>query len=104
MLTNDEWISGEYEIAVPAKRRITITIREVSGARRVWGPSTHRQETISDAIGVAVRKHFGKKHGFFIDSGLTNYPDSTRYGQVGHSVGNGSSMDTGRVRIDIEED
>lgn len=82
---------------------LTITIRECKLNGKVWGPTNHKTDDINTAIRRAIDKHFGKLHGFYIDHGLTVNPDSTQYGQIGHSIGNNSSsMDTGRIRIDIE--
>ena len=53
------------------------------------------------AIGLAVRKIFGRGRGFAIDSGLGTYrwPNGklTQYG----AITKGRSVETGRLRVDI---
>ncbi|WP_406850124.1 hypothetical protein [Chromobacterium phragmitis] len=81
---------------------ITITITECRTDGRTWS-STHRTADRDVAVERAIVKHFGANHSLYLDRGLTLYPDDTRYGQIGHPIGNRTaSMDTGRVRIDIE--
>lgn len=63
--------------------------------------STHRTDCDEIAIGRAIDKHFGKRATWHQDNGLSN--QYARYGQIGHYIGQGCySMDTGRVRIEVE--
>lgn len=83
---------------------ITITIRECKTNGRTW-TSAHRTTDVDLAVRRAISKHWSAKHGFYGDHGLNQGLDrnTTRYGQIGHPVSTGgSTMDTGRVRIDIE--
>lgn len=82
---------------------ITIKIRECRIGGQIWGSTTHRTDDADEAIRRSINKHFGKKYGFYIDNGLTDNSADTRYGQIGHYLpsANCSTMDTGRVRIDI---
>jgi hypothetical protein len=83
---------------------IKITIRECKESGRVW-ESRHGTDDADEAVLLAVKKHFGPRSGFYTDRGLTVDPSRTLYGQIGHQLrgSNGTStMDTDRVRVDIE--
>lgn len=78
---------------------MVVTIVECKSQGREW-ISNHKTNDKHEAIRRAIKKHFGTRAGFFRDNGI----NSGIYGQIGHSVGNNcSTMDTGRVRIDIKE-
>lgn len=86
------------------RNMIKITIVECTRDRKKWGPTIHRTNDKNCAIERAISKHWSKKHSFFANNELNTNPDSTLYGQIGHWYGpaNAYSMDTRRVRIDIE--
>jgi hypothetical protein len=82
-----------------------ITITECFGERRVF---TSRHRVIDEidgelrAIDRAVAKHYGRKKYFVIDRGLSA-GGTRKYGVIGHSYGGSTSVDTGRVAIDVDE-
>ena len=83
----------------------TITIHELTGERRSW-TSTHSRANESTAIVRAIRRHFGRSHGFRHEPGLP-----AGYGSIVRHLsrrerGSGSTWAAevviGRVRIDVE--
>jgi hypothetical protein len=84
--------------------KITITITECRTNGRVW-ESAHKTDDPDRAVSLAIARHWGRRAGFYPDRGLNRNVDldHTRYGQIGHLFDIGqATMDTGRVRIDIE--
>ncbi|MNQ64362.1 hypothetical protein D3C85_787810 [compost metagenome] len=85
-------------------RKFTVTIRECRS-----GPVEHiakvRHYTAPLAVTLAIQELYGRDKFLVPDSGL-NREGSALYGQIGHYMNNEGliSTDTGRVRIDVEED
>lgn len=80
---------------------LTVTITECYGDRRTH-TSSHPTDSVDRAISLAVEKAYGRGRFFVRDSGLR---DCGMFGQIGHHVDsqrNLTSIDTGRVRIDVE--
>jgi hypothetical protein len=82
---------------------IKITIRECKTQGQVW-TSKHRTQNHDAAIGLALKKHFGRNSHFFRNHELSRGIESGGYGQVMKWVGVSQyNSITGRVRIDVEE-
>ena len=85
---------------------VRVAIHELTGERRSWVSRHHNTTSPGISMGAAVRKHFGRTHGFHQDSGLP-----TGYGSIIRNLaraerGSGSTWAAevviGRARIDVE--
>ncbi len=85
--------------------RTIVTITECEGPAGTT-VTTHNTPDPETAIRRAVSRRYGTGRGFFEDR--VNSRHFNRYGQVGHRVprkhGGGTTMETGRVYIGIQQE